>query len=91
MAPDPERARRAEQALQKVAGAWMSRPGVVSVEVARRWKDAMPTDEVAIIVTVRSKRPRADIAANELFPDSFDGIPVDVVEGKAPGPQGMPD
>jgi hypothetical protein len=88
MAPDPEQARKAEQALQKIAGEWLSRPGVVSVEVARRRKGGVPTDEVAIRVTVRSKRPRAEIPDDELFPDSLDAIPVDIVEGQPPSPEG---
>lgn len=84
MAPDPEQTKKAQQALGRIAREWMSRPGVVSVEVARHWKDGRPTDEVAIRVTVKRKRPRSDVPDGELFPASLDDIPVDVVEGLPP-------
>jgi hypothetical protein len=86
--PDPDRTKRAQEALAKVAGDWMSRPGVVAVEVARRWQHGAPTDQVGIRVTVERKLPRSAVAESELFPSSLDGIPVDVVEGRPPQPEG---
>ena len=82
--PDPALTRRAQAALAKVAGNWMSRSGVVSVEVARRWRDGAPTDEVGIRVTVQRKLPRGEVSSSELFPSSLEGFPVDVVEGRPP-------
>ena len=82
--PDPELTKRAQKALAKVAGDWMSRPGVVAVEVARRWQDNAPTDQVGIRVTVQRKLPRNEVPSSELFPRSLEGIPVDVVEGRPP-------
>lgn len=82
--PDPELTKRAQNALAKVEGDWMSRPGVVAVEVARRWQDNAPTDQVGIRVTVQRKLPRNEIPSSELFPRSLEGIPVDVVEGRPP-------
>lgn len=82
--PDPELTKRAQNALAKVAGDWMSRPGVVAVEVARRWQEGAPTDQVGIRVTVQRKLPRNEIPSSELFPRSLEGIPVDVVEGRPP-------
>ena len=49
---DPENVRKAQNALDKVARVWSSLPGVISVEVARRWKDGAPRDELGIRVTV---------------------------------------
>ena len=86
--PDPDRTKKAQVALVKVAGDWMSRSGVVSVEVARRWKDGAPTDQVGIRVTVERKLPRNDVPESELFPSSLDGSPVDVVEGRRPQLEG---
>ena len=79
---DPERMRLAEAALAKVAGQWMSRSGVIAVEVARRWKGGAPTDEVGVRVTVARGSARA-----KSFPETVDGVPVDVVEGSPPRPE----
>ena len=85
--PDRDQTRRAEETLAKVARDWMSRPGVVAVEVARRWQDGAPTDAVGIRVTVARKRPVSEVPERELFPRALDGIPVDVVEGRPPHPE----
>ena len=62
----------------------MARRGVVSVEVARRWRDGAPTDEVGIRVTVERVLPPDEVPEGELFPSSLEGFPVDVVEGRPP-------
>jgi hypothetical protein len=85
---DRDQMRKAQDALARVAGDWMSRPGVVAVEVARRWQGGAPTDQVGIRVTVARKRPRSEVPSSELFPSSLDGIPVDVVEGRPPQLEG---
>ena len=82
--PDPNLTKKAQAALAKVAADWMSRSGVVSVAVARRWRNGAPTDEVGIRVTVERKLSRSEIPSSELFPSSLEGIPVDVVEGRPP-------
>jgi hypothetical protein len=86
--PDPDLTRKAQEALAKVADDWMSRSGVVAVEVARRWQGGAPTDQVGIRVTVERKLPRSQVPQSELFPSSLDGIPVDVVEGRRPQLEG---
>jgi hypothetical protein len=82
--PDPDQTRKAQRALAKIADQWMARPGVVSVEVSRRWRDGAPTDEVGIRVTVDRTVPRGEAPSSDEFPSSLDGIPVDVVEGRPP-------
>jgi hypothetical protein len=62
----------------------MARPGVVSVEVARRWRDDAPTDDIGIRVTVERVLPADEVPDGELFPSSLEGFPVDVVEGRPP-------
>ena len=84
--PDPDRTARAQAALARVAGEWMSRPGVVSVEVARRRVSGQPSDEVGIRVTISPDAPPG-VAAPD-FPETLDGVPVDVVSGRAPRPEG---
>lgn len=82
--PDPDLVSKAQDALAKVSADWISRSGVVAVEVARRWRDETPTNEVGIRVTVEQKLPPAEVPEGELFPSALEGIPVDVVEGHPP-------
>ena len=85
--PDQESTEAAIAALDTVVDEWMRRRGVVSVEVARRWRGQQPTDEVGIRVTVERILPEHDVPEGELFPDDVDGIPVDIVEGRPPTPE----
>ena len=85
---DPESARAAEAALARVAPEWLARDGVISVEVARRWQDGAPTDEVGIRVTVARVLPADQVPEGELFPDELDGFPIDIVEGRPPELEG---
>lgn len=81
---DPENVRKAQIALDKVARVWTSFPGVISVEVARRWKDGAPGDELGIRVTVEDAARARDEAGNSLFPQDLEGTPVDIVTGVQP-------
>lgn len=85
--PDPDATAAAQAALATVLDEWVARRGVVSVEVARRWRAGEPTDEVGIRVTLERILPASDVPSGELFPDEVDGIPVDLVEGTAPAPE----
>jgi hypothetical protein len=82
--PDPELTSAAEAALARVVEDWLARPGVVSVEVGRRWRDDAPTDDISIRVTVERVLPLDEVPDGELFPRSLEGFPVDVVEGRPP-------
>ncbi len=81
---DPENVRKAQNALDKVARVWSSLPGVISVEVARRWKDGAPRDELGIRVTVEDPAFARDEAGNQIFPQDLEGTPVDIVKGGRP-------
>ncbi len=81
---DPENVRMAQVALDKVARVWTSFPGVISVEVARRWKDGAPGDELGIRITVEDTACARDEAGNSLFPQQLEGTPVDIVKGGQP-------
>lgn len=82
--PDPASTSAAEAVLGRVVDEWVARRGVVSVEVARRWQDDAPTDEIGIRITVERLLPADQVPEGELFPSSLEGIPVDIVEGRAP-------
>ena len=85
---DPEHVKTATEALDAVRGEWMSRQGVISVEVARRWIDGAPTSEVGVRVTVEKKLAPEDVPSGEMFPETLGDVPVDVVEGTRPVPEG---
>lgn len=85
--PDPDPTAAAQDALADVAADWLARRGVVAVEVARRWADGGPTDEVGIRVTVERILPAEEVPSGELFPSEVDGVPVDLVEGSPPAPE----
>jgi hypothetical protein len=82
--PDPDATEAAIAALDTVVDDWMRRSGVVSVEVARRWRGQQPTDEVGIRVTVERILPADEVPDGELFPGDVDGVPVDITEGRPP-------
>lgn len=85
--PDPDPTISAQTALAAVIDDWFARRGVVSIGVARRWRNGAPTDEVGIRVTVDQVLPPSEVPDGELFPGELDGVPVDVVEGTAPRPE----
>lgn len=85
--PDPDPTSAAQEALAPVLADWIERHNVVSVEVARRWRNGAPTDEVGIRVTVGRLLPPDQVPDGELFPNEVGGVPVDVVEGSRPQPQ----
>jgi hypothetical protein len=74
--------------LKAVEKDWMSRPGVISVEVARVWRDDGPTDDVGIRVTVEKARPGAEPPGRASFPETLEDVEVQVMEGDRPEPQG---
>ncbi len=82
--PDPDQTATARDALAAVEHEWIGRRGVVSVEVARRWRNGAPTDEVGIRVTVERLLPADQVPDGELFPTDLHGVPIDVVEGSPP-------
>ena len=81
---DPEHVAVATEALDSVHDMWMARSDVISVEVARRWIDGVPTDEVGIRVTVEALPVPDEGPEGNGFPDEVKGVPVDVVEGTRP-------
>ena len=84
---DSEHVKTATEALDAVRGEWMSRQGVISVDVARRWIEGVPTDEVGIRVTVAKVLPPENVPEGEVFPEELKGVPVDLVEGTNPVPE----
>jgi hypothetical protein len=71
---------RARQVKSRHEAELMRRPNVISVGVGLRQRAGKPTDEAAIIVTVRKKLPPSQIRPGEAFPAELEGVPVDVQE-----------
>ncbi|HEX3130339.1 MAG TPA: hypothetical protein VH394_23585 [Thermoanaerobaculia bacterium] len=59
-------------------------PGVHSVYVGRRYRNALPTEESALCVLVRRKKPLEEVAPSERVPSEVAGIPTDVMEADPP-------
>lgn len=58
----------------------LSKANVIGVGVGIRQQEGEYTGEVALIVMVREKLPRAQISDKDLLPTELEGIPVDVQE-----------
>jgi hypothetical protein len=58
----------------------MARPGVVGVGVGLRQTGGAFSQEIAIVVLVRAKRPADDLAPGEMLPRALEGVPLDVQE-----------
>lgn len=87
MTPDPHIVAAAQSALASVAEEWLSRPGVVSVEVARRRTGGLTADprrgrDIAIRITVEPH-----MLAGADFPTQLDGFPVEVIGGRPAAPE----
>jgi hypothetical protein len=77
---NPEDMLHAQQVLASVQESWLQRPGVTAVDLGFKWSHGRMTDELAIRVHVKEKKPLAELSEEELFPEEVDGIPVDVIE-----------
>lgn len=58
----------------------LSKPNVVGCGVGFRQVGGERTDQVALVVMVRSKVPPALLAEHERIPSELEGVPVDVQE-----------
>jgi hypothetical protein len=84
---DPELVHKAQEALGNVAETWLAVEGVIAVEVARRWRDNAPLDEVGIRVTIDRDRTENDVGKGIDFPTTLEGFAVDIVKGGHPTPE----
>lgn len=58
----------------------LSYPNVVGVGVGYRMVQGVRTDQVAVVVMVRSKQPAAGLQPEARLPAELEGVPVDVQE-----------
>ena len=58
----------------------MSKANVVGVGIGLRLKGGLRTDQMALVVMVERKIPKAQLASRDLVPAKIDGVPLDVQE-----------
>lgn len=58
----------------------LSKPNVVGLGIGYREVGGQITDQLGLIVMVRRKVPRSQLAPQEVIPAQIEGIPVDVRE-----------
>lgn len=84
----PSHVAAAVAALDQVRQDWQRRSGVTGIDVGFLWEEGRMTDQVGIRVMVEKVLAPEDVPPGELFPDSLEGIRVQVRqhEGYAPQP-----
>ncbi len=75
--PTLERAQAVRQAHEAEL---LHRANVVGVGVGLRTQGGRRQQQVALVIMVRQKIPRAMLAEADVLPGEIDGVPVDVVE-----------
>jgi hypothetical protein len=71
---------RAEVVRRRVQAELLHKANVVGVGVGLRRVQGRKTGEVALVVMVDHKVPRAQLAPGDVIPSEIDGVPVDVQE-----------
>ena len=74
----PEAVARVQSVKAKHERELMRKRNVVGVGVGFRKRADQMTDEVCIVVSVRQKLARDQIAPKDVIPIELDGVPVDV-------------
>lgn len=80
MTPGGKPIEQARQVLRRHEAELLGRANVIGVGVGLRQVGGQSTDEVAIVVLVRDKKPRTALAPEDLLPPDLQGVPVDVQE-----------
>lgn len=58
----------------------LARPDVTGVDINYKTTKGRMTDRMAIVVSVKKKKSKSSLKADELIPKEIDGIPTDVIE-----------
>ena len=77
---EPISVERVKEIKAKYEQELLSKPNVVGLGVGYREVGGQMTDQVGLIVMVRRKVPRAQLAPQEVIPAQIEGIPTDVRE-----------
>lgn len=71
---------RASEIREAYESELLTRANVIGVGVGYQHRGGRTTPDVALIVMVRKKVPRAELAPEDVIPSSIEGVPVDVRE-----------
>ncbi|MFN8648104.1 MAG: hypothetical protein U0104_15165 [Gemmatimonadales bacterium] len=71
--------RDSRDVVQRAARRLLPIPGVHLVAIGGRERGGRATGELAIIVYLEQKRPRAEVPQEELIPREIEGLPTDVI------------
>ena len=71
--------KRAQQHAERL---YQGRDYVTGIDIGYKWKDGKRTDEKNLRIHVRKKRAESALEASEIFPETIEGVPVDVYEGE---------
>ena len=71
---------RVQEVKRRHEAELMRKPNVVAIGIGFRTRGGQPTQEVCIVVSVKTKVPAAQLKRGDLLPASIDGVPIDVVE-----------
>ena len=77
---EPISVERVKEIKAKYEQELLSKPNVVGLGIGYREVEGQMTDQVGLIVMVRRKVPRAQLAPQEVIPAQIEGIPTDVRE-----------
>ena len=58
----------------------LRKPNVVAVGIGYCTRGGQRTDDVCIVVSVKTKVPAAQLKRGEALPASIEGVPIDVVD-----------
>jgi hypothetical protein len=72
--------KRAQDVKRRREAELLRKPNVVAVGIGFRTRGGQDTQEVCIVVSVKTKVPAVQLKRGDLLPASIDGVPIDVVE-----------
>jgi endonuclease G len=75
--PTPE---QLQKIFDQVVKTYSHRENVTGVDVGFRYDKGLRTNEMAVRIHVREKIPEHALEADEVFPKSIDGVPIDVIQ-----------
>ena len=77
--PDPSR-EQLQKVYDHVVKTYSHRENVRGVDVGFRYDKGKRTNQMAVRIHVREKIPEHAIEADEIFPKTIDGVPIDVIQ-----------
>jgi hypothetical protein len=71
---------RAQEVKRRHEAELLRKANVVGVGIGYCQRGGQRTDEVCIVVSVKTKLPPSQLKRSDLLPTAIEGVPVDVVE-----------